>query len=111
MNVVDLAQERQIQAVINRLADKLADNPALEQRTLAMLNGELAVTRQPLPTSIRIPEPLIDRLDRLAELMNADPVRGLERRHKRADALREALIRGINELELDLKPTQQEPRT
>ena len=60
------------------------------------------MARQPLPTSIRIPEPLIERLDRLAEQLNPDPARGLERRHKGVDALRETLIQGIAEIEKEL---------
>jgi predicted DNA-binding protein len=101
-NLVDLAKERRINGLIGRLNAKMGVNPDFDQRTWAMLNGELPMVRQPLPTSLRLPEPLIERLDRLAEQMNADPQRGLERRHKRSDALREALIRGISELESDL---------
>jgi predicted DNA-binding protein len=101
-NLVDLAKERRINGLIGRLNAKMGVNPDFDQRTWAMLNGEIPMARQPLPTSLRLPEPLIERLDRLAERMNADPQRGLERRHKRSDALREAVIRGLSELESDL---------
>lgn len=107
-NLVDLDKERRINGLINRLNAKLSANPDLNQRTLAMLNGEIPIVRQPLPTSLRLPEPLIERLDRLAEQLNADPQRGLERRFKRSDALREALIRGISELEADLSRDNRE---
>lgn len=101
-NLVDLAKERRINGLIGRLNTKMGVNPDFDQRTWAMLNGELPIVRQPLPTSMRLPAPLIERLDRLAEQMNSDPQRSLERRFKRSDALREALIRGISELEADL---------
>lgn len=105
-NIVDLDKERRIQALINRIAAKSERNLEHGARTNAMLNGKLP-TMNELPTSIRIPEPLIRRLDALADRFNADPVRGLERRFKRSDAVREALIRGIAEIENDLQKEQR----
>ena len=106
-NIVDLDKERRIQALINAIAAKSKRNPDHGARTMAMLNGELpTMAVKELPTSVRIPEPLILRLDALADRFNSDPVRRLERRFKRSDAVREVLIRGIVELEKDLEKAQ-----
>lgn len=107
-NILDLDKERRIQALINAITAKSERNPEHGTRTMAMLNGELpTMAVKELPTSIRIPEPLIQRLDALADRFNADPVRGLQRRFKRSDAVREALIRGITEIETDLQREQR----
>ena len=87
-NVIDLAKERRIAALINSIAAKSERNPEHGVRTNAMLNGKLPPMNE-LPTSIRIPEPLIRRLDVLADRFNSDPVRSLERRFKRSDAVHE----------------------
>ena len=108
-NIVDLDKERRIQALINNIVAKSERNPEYGARTMAMLNAELpAMPIKELPTSVRIPEPLIQRLDALADRFNADPVRGLQRRFKRSDAVREALIRGITEIETDLQKEQRQ---
>lgn len=58
--------------------------------------------QQRTPVSIRLPDPLVARLDALAAKLNADPQKGLERVFKRSDALRLALIRGIEAMEAEL---------
>lgn len=101
-SVIDLARERRIQNILNNLAAQCESNPALAARTHAMLNGELpAMSEQPNPLSIRLPAPLINRLDELTAKLNASP-RALERRFKRTDTLREALVRGIKVIEAEL---------
>lgn len=106
-NIVDLEKERRISALVNNIAQQCANNPTLAMRTQSMLRGELpTMTRLP-PLTIRLPEPLIDRLDALTAKMNADPQRGMERVFKRTDTLREALIRGIKEIEADLGKERQ----
>ena len=101
-NIVDLEKERRITTLINGIAERCANNPALAMRTHAMLRGEIPAMTRPAPLSIRLPEPLIERLDALTVKLNKDPQRNLERVFKRTDTLREALIRGIRELETDL---------
>ena len=103
-NIVDLGRERRIQAILNNIAAKCSANPALATRTHAMLNGELPamIEEQPNPLSIRLPAPLINRLDELTAKINASP-RALERRFKRTDTLREALVRGIKVIETELE--------
>ena len=102
-NVIDLDRERRIQALINNIAAKCQDNPALAARTHAMLHGELpTMIEQPNPLSIRLPAPLIAKLDELTAKINASP-RALERRYKRTDSLREALVRGIKIIEAELE--------
>ena len=77
-NIIDLAKERRIQAIIDSIAAKCNANPALATRTNAMLHGELpAMIEQPNPLSIRLPAPLINRLDDLTDKINASP-RALE---------------------------------
>ena len=101
-NVIDLAKERRIQALINNIAAKCESNPALAARTKTMLHGELpTMIEQPNPLSIRLPAPLIARLDELTAKINASP-RALERRYKRTDSLRECVVRGIKEIEREL---------
>ena len=103
-NIVDIEKERRISALVNDIATRCANNPAMAARTRSMLNGELPVmTQKPNPLAIRLPAPLIDRLDELTEKLNADPQRGMERVFKRTDTLREALVRGIKEIESDLE--------
>ena len=102
-NVVDLAKERRITALINSIAAKCGNSPALATRTHAMLHGELpTMIEQPNPLSIRLPAPLIRRLDDLTAKINASP-RALERRYKRTDTLRECVVRGIKEIEKELE--------
>ena len=105
-NVIDLNQERRIQTLLNNIAAKCNANPALATRTHAMLNGELLMIEQPNPLSIRLPAPLINRLDDLTARINASP-RALERRFKRTDTLREALVRGIKVIEAELAKEQR----
>ena len=102
-NIVDLDRERRIQALLGNITAKCDANPALATRTRAMLHGELpAMIEQPNPLSIRLPAPLIARLDDLTAQINASP-RALERRFKRTDTLREALVRGIKVIEAELE--------
>lgn len=101
-NVIDLDRERRIQALINSIAAKCSTNPALATRTHAMLHGELPMIEQPNPLSIRLPAPLINRLDELTAKINASP-RALERRFKRTDTLRECVVRGIKEIEKEIE--------
>jgi hypothetical protein len=105
-NVIDLDRERRIQALINNIAAKCNANPALAARTRQMLHGELTMIEQPNPLSIRLPAPLINRLDDLTARINASP-RALERRFKRTDTLREALVRGIKIIETELAKGQR----
>ena len=106
-NIIDLAKERRIQAIIDSIAAKCNANPALATRTKAMLHGELpAMIEQPNPLSIRLPAPLINRLDDLTDKINASS-RALERRFKRTDTLREALVRGIKVIEAELEKEQR----
>ena len=105
-NIVDLDRERRITALINSIAAKCESNPALANRTHAMLHGELPMIEQPNPLSIRLPAPLINRLDDLTARINASP-RALERRFKRTDTLREALVRGIKVIETELAKEQR----
>lgn len=42
-NVVNLGE---VQSIINRLADKLADNPALEQRTLNAKRAAMSLSQK-----------------------------------------------------------------
>lgn len=53
-----------------------------------------------------LPAPLINRLDDLTARINASP-RALERRFKRTDTLREALVRGIKVIEAELAKEQR----
>ena len=105
-NVIDLDRERRIQTLLHNIASKCAANPALAKRTHAMLHGELLMIEQPNPLSIRLPAPLINRLDDLTARINASP-RALERRFKRTDTLREALVRGIKVIETELAKEQR----
>ena len=101
-NVIDLDRERRIAALINSIAAKCESNPALATRTKSMLHGELPMIEQPNPLSIRLPAPLIARLDELTAKINASP-RALERRFKRTDTLRECVVRGIKEIEREIR--------
>ncbi len=49
-------------------------------------------------TAIRIPESLLERLDKLAEKMSRPGVRLL-----RADAMRDAIFRGVDVMEAEVK--------
>ena len=98
-NVIDLAKERRVSALLREIVGLSGGNPEVTDRTLSMLKGKA----MDIPTSIRLPEPLVIRLDALAVRFNADSVKGLERTFKRSDILRLALIRGIEELEAELK--------
>lgn len=101
-NIVDLARERRITALLHGIAARCVDDPDLADRTAAFLSEELKPMQQRHPISIRLPEPLVERLDVLAERLNADPKRSLERNFKRSDAFRLALIRGIEAMEAEL---------
>ena len=105
-NVIDIDRERRIQALINNIAAKCERNPALATRTQAMLKGELHMIEQPNPLSIRLPAPLIAKLDELTAKINASP-RALERRYKRTDTLRECVVRGIKEIEKEIEKEQR----
>ena len=105
-NVIDLDRERRIQTLLNNIAAKCSTNPALATRTHAMLHGEIPMSEQPTPLSIRLPAPLINRLDELTAKINASP-RALERRFKRTDTLRECVVRGIKVIEAELAKEQR----
>lgn len=100
-NVVDLDRERRVSTLLREIVG-LSNNPDVVNRTMSMLNEELPIMQERLPTSIRLPVPLIARLDALVVRLNADPQRGMERVFKRSDLVRLALIRGIEVLESEL---------
>ena len=76
--------------------------PAVDtERTRRMLAGDLEAGMSEVPTSIRLPADLAERLDKLADRMSKDPkVAALAgTKIKRAAALRLAILEGIEVLE------------
>jgi len=85
----------------------LDSDPALRARYDAATEGRLPappalVDMKEVPTSIRIPEPLLDRARDLAKVLNEDPeIVMVHGRVTLSTALRLALLRGLVALEAE----------
>jgi hypothetical protein len=106
----ELDRERQIRVGFVKLKEMLARDPELARRTHAALTGRLAAPDLEEETdvsneeqvSIRLPTELLDRAEKLARKLAADPTHSTVFRVTRAAALRMALLRGVEALEADL---------
>jgi hypothetical protein len=88
-----LSSERvKIATEIAKRGGSIRAPPDLEEPTMS--NEE--------PVSIRLPTALLDRAERLAKKLAADPTHSSVFRVTRAAALRMALLRGVEALEEDL---------
>lgn len=106
-DLIDLNRERRIRSNLAELRELLATDPRLTERTGAMLAGALPcpdleddmTNDKELPTSMRLPARLIERADALVDKLQDHPQFEAMTRVTRATVLREALARGIAELE------------
>ena len=107
MTVVDLAQERRIRDLTEDLRQKLMDSPELARRTDAMLRGQLPapdleeeMAPNDVQFSVRVPEDLVKRLDKMEARMAKDPEWAAFRVSRQA-VLRAALMRGLDVMEAE----------
>ncbi len=105
----DLARERRIRSTLGRLRERLAHDPELARRTHAALTGRLAAPDLEEQTmtnedqvTIRLPKGFLERTEKLAKKLAADPTHSTPFRVSRAAVLRMALLRGVEALEADL---------
>lgn len=112
MKPVDLARAR---AAEERIAARVAANPALAARTSAMLAGELPCPdlEDPMPRAgqhpfnVRLPATIIARLDALIPAAHTAPELVTTGRITRSDVIRVALVRGLAQLEAELADAAQ----
>jgi hypothetical protein len=64
-NVIDLQQEREINALVDKLGQLISDNPGIAERTFSVLDGELEMipNKEAGLLSVRLPKTLINRID------------------------------------------------
>jgi len=107
--VVDLAAVRAAEARIDRL---LAEHPELRERTAAMLAGDLTcpdLESEPMPetkinpVTLRLPADLIARVDALVPEARRLPDLAMLTTITRADVLRLALVKGVGQVEAELR--------
>jgi hypothetical protein len=104
--VVDLDRERRVQRNLADLADLLRSDPDLEGRTFAALSGSIpcgleAPMRTPY-APIRLPDPILDRVDRLIPAVDLRPELIAYGRLSRTAVVRIAVERGLAVLEAEL---------
>lgn len=108
---VDLARAR---AAEERIAQRLADNPHLRDRTAAMLAGDLEcpgmdekeqpeVTEGTHQLSIRLPARDVARADAMIGQAHLVPELRTVGSPNRSDILRAALTRGLTQIEQELR--------
>lgn len=106
---VDLARAR---AAEERLAARVAANPALADRTAAMLAGDLPcpdldeqeappMRRSQTPVNVRLPDTMLARLDALAPLVGTAAELATVVTVTRSDVLRLAVLKGLEQLEAE----------
>lgn len=107
---VDLARAR---AAEERLAARVAANPALAERTAAMLAGDLPcpdlddeqeappMRRSQTPVNVRLPDTMLARLDALAPQVGAAAELATVVTVTRSDVLRLAVLKGLEQLEAE----------
>ena len=102
--VVDLARERRIRRNLAKLRDLLDADPGLDERTRAMLAGELDSPdlEEPMAhdaaVNLRLPRALLDRAEALVPALESDPKLQASR-VTRAVVIRLALAKGLEALE------------
>lgn len=103
-----------VEALLDALAERLRADPALAERTMAMLSGELACSeledstvRDEIPTSVRLPADLVKRLDALIPRLARVPMLAALGSVTRSKLIRLALTRGVGLLESE-HPIQTE---
>ena len=108
--VVDLDRERRLQEHTEALRALLAGNPRLQERTNAMLAGELPcpdleepMSKTPNPTVVRIPGDLVARCQALMPLLEQEPDLAAVGRLTTSAVIRVALSRGLVSLEEQYK--------
>lgn len=112
--IVDLARERRLRALDERMADLMAENPRLTERTHAMLAGDLAcpVVEDSMPgreggqeesLALRLPSQLLARVDTMAETLKAYPEILAWGRPSRSAVIRLALARGLDAIEREIE--------
>jgi hypothetical protein len=63
-NIVDLQEEREINALIDRLGQTISANSETVNRTFAALDGELTMkNEEAIMVSIRLPKSLVEGID------------------------------------------------
>jgi hypothetical protein len=94
--------------VLGALAALLRPDPALAERTMAMLRDDLAcpdleepTVRDEVPTSVRLPADLVRRLDALIPRLERVPALAALGPLTRSKVLRLALVRGVETLEVE----------
>jgi hypothetical protein len=90
----DIARQHRIQSTIRRLAE-LCQDPQVNDRTQRWLSGKLR-DKSMRNITVRLPEPLLERVERL---LNDERLALRYGDVKRADVIREAVIRGIEVIE------------
>jgi hypothetical protein len=105
----DLVRERRIRATLRSLKEALDRDPELARRTHAALTGRLAAPDLEEQTmsnedqvTIRLPKGFLERAERVAKKLAADPAHSTPFRVSRAAVLRMALLRGVEALEADV---------
>jgi len=109
--VVDLARERRIRRHLAKLRGLLDADPGLDERTRAMLAGEIPCPdlEEPMAhdaaVNLRLPQALLDRAEALVPALEAD-VKLQASRVTRAVVIRLALARGLEALEAEYRTGQ-----
>ncbi len=107
---VDLARERRIRAALDELRALLDADPALAERTRAMLAGELPCPdleeKETMPNdaaiNLRVPKDVLSRADALMPALAQDPMlQAAGRGVSRSVVLRLAVLRGLDSLEAE----------
>lgn len=64
--VVDLDNERELNALTNKLGRIISGNPECVERTFAALSGELEMKEETCLLSVRVSKALADQIDEIA---------------------------------------------
>ena len=100
--VVDLEKERRIRANLERLSENLKSNPRLAERTMDALAGTipgLTMTDDTVHIPVRMPAPMLARLEALEPFVKSLPELSLKSKVSRSDLIRIAILKGIEALE------------
>lgn len=95
--IADLDRQRRITENIRRIAELCQQDATLADRTAQYLAGELPEPDETMKNlTVRLPAPLIERVERLLTREQFVLRYGAV---KRADVIRECLVRGLAEIE------------
>lgn len=78
-NIVDLQNEREIKALIDKLGELISANPDTAKRTFEYLEGENMDTEKTRTVSVRFPIELLDWIDNYSRILAVDQKKRITR--------------------------------